>query len=171
MSTRPGASSSAGPRGSGGMDFKYRQKVPEHHARSAALKSTYNKILLVQNLLLASSLILLKVIYRDGSLVSLLMISASGNLLSILLGFFGRSRTSTVLMKLNSTVVVTLCMAPLMLYLFLFAFDSPQLKTNAIVIVNSILIVIVDVFAGVYSRMMVNCWNKANEYKLKTSNK
>ena len=169
--TRPSNSSNTGLRGSGGMDFQYRHQVPEHHARSAALKSTYSNILLIQNLLLASSLIMLNIIYKNGSLITLLIVSVSGNILSSLLGFFGRSRTSTILMKLNSTVIVTLCMPSLILYLFLLASDSSRLKINALVIINSILVLIVDAFVGVYSRMMVNCWNKAKEYKSKTAKK
>ena len=166
--TRSSDSSSKGLRGSGGMDFQYRQQVPEHHARSAALKSTYRNILLVQNILLASSLILLKSVYMNGSLTILLIISLSANVLSALLGFFGRSRTSTFLMKLNSTLTVSLGMAPLVLYLFLFATDPSRLKTNGLVLINSLIVFVVDGFVAVYSRMMVNCWKKANEYKLKT---
>ncbi|KAI6655010.1 hypothetical protein LOD99_2299 [Oopsacas minuta] len=157
-------------RGSGGMDYQFRQRVPEHHARSASLKSTYKKILLLQCLLLASSLFIMKISFGNTSLIILLIISVVGNLLSVLIGACGRSNTSSTLMKLNGTIVVALCMFPLILYLFLISIYPYRLKTTGMIVMHSILLLIADMFVAVYSRMMVNCWNKAKEYKYQTSN-
>lgn len=158
-----------GIKGSGGMDFQFRQRVAEHYATSASLKSTFQKILIIQCLLLISSLFLVKIILTRN-LIMLLLVSAVGNLLSILIGFCGRSKTSSNLMRLNSAVIVTLCMFPLVLYLFLVYTNKDQLNTHGLIITHSILILIADLFAAVYSRNMVLCWSKGNEYKYKQQN-
>ena len=156
-----------GIKGSGGMDYKFRQRVAGHYATSASLKSTFQKILIIQCLLLTSSLFLVKIILTR-SLIILLVVSAIGNLLSILIGFCGRSNTSSNLMRLNSTVIVTICMFPLVLYLFLVYTNKDQLNTHGLIIAHSILVLVVDLFVAVYSRRMSNCWSKGNEYKIKT---
>ena len=155
-----------GIKGSGGMDYQFRQRVAEHYATSASLKSTFQKILFIQCLLLTSSLFLVKIILTR-SLITLLVVSAVGNFLSIVIGLCGRSKTNSTLMGLNSTVVITMCMFPLVLYLYLVYTNKDQLNTHGLIIIHSILMLIADLFVAVYSRKMINCWRKVNENKSK----
>ena len=154
--------------GSGGMDYQFRQKVASHHEKSASLKSGFFKLIIFQSAFLLTSLWLVKLLWKE-SLIILLLISAAGNMLSLLLGYCGRSKTSTILMRINSVLLVTVGMSPLILFIFLLVISPKRTNTSILVIINSIIVIFVDMFGAVYSRMMANCWNGANEYKRKKS--